>query len=235
MANILCLDFDDTIVMENTFRQVIERFVPPEVWERHRAQRSSEMTVEQSNAAEFSLIEPTVEAEKIRAFVRETAVVREGLLELTDWAHWNGWLTSVVSLGLDLYVDPLLDALKLDRIARHMGRTHNTYRWQVRYYSPRGIEIQDGFKLSYAKAFQDAGDFVVYVGDGKSDIEPARSARAVFARSTLLEQLEGEHPRLYPFETFHDVVAVLERDAAAWLTAYSSTTEYTKDTEIRPG
>ena len=231
MANLLCLDFDDTMVMENTFRQVMERFVPQDTWEQYVAQRPTEMTVEQSNAAEIDLIDPSVSEHEIASFVRDTAVVREGLLELTDWAHWNDWLTSVVSLGLDLYVDPVIDDLKLDRMARHMGRTHNTYRWQVRYYSPRGIEIQDGFKLSYAKAFQDAGDFVVYVGDGQSDIAPARMAQAVFARGTLLDRLQGEHPRLYPFETFHDVVAVLEREADGWVASFSSTTEYTKRTK----
>ena len=77
MANLLCLDFDDTLVMENTFRQVIERFVPRPAWDEYRAQRPAEMTVEQSNAAAFSLVEPTVEADEVRSFVREIAVVRE--------------------------------------------------------------------------------------------------------------------------------------------------------------
>ena len=217
MVGILCLDFDDTIVMENTLRQVLERFVPAEVWEAYIHERPEGRTVEQSNAAELDLIDPSVMREEIAAFVLETAKVREGLLELTDWAHWNGWLTTVVSLGLDLYVDPVLDKLKLDRMARHTGRTRNVYRWQVRYYSPRGIQVEAGFKLSYAKAFQDSGDFVVYIGDGQSDIEPARLAPVVFARGTLLERLDGEHTRVYPFETFHDVVAVLGREASRWL------------------
>ncbi len=217
MVGILCLDFDDTLVMENTLRQVLARFVPKDAWAEYLETRPAGQTVEQSNAAELDLIDPSVSRGEIAAFVLETAKVREGLLELTDWAHWNGWLMTVVSLGFDLYIDPVLDQLKLDRMARHTGRTRNVYRWQVRYYSPRGIQVEAGFKLSYAKAFQDSGDFVVYVGDGESDVEPARQAQAVFARSTLLERLEGEHPRLYPFEAFHDVVAVLEREAPKWL------------------
>ncbi len=217
MANILCLDFDDTIVMENTCEQVAERFIAPEVLAEWRANRPAGLSVEQSNAACWALIDPSVSREEIASFVREVAIVREGFMELLDWAHWNGWLATVVSLGLDVYVDPVLDALGVDRVARHTARARNGYRWQTRYYSPRGIELEEGFKLSYAAAFRDAGDFVAYVGDGTSDVAPARLASAVFARSTLLESLRHEHPRLHPFESFHDVRRVLERDAERWV------------------
>jgi len=217
VANVLCLDFDDTIVMENTYDQVVAQFVEPEVAAEWRANRPPGLSVEQSNAALWALIDPSVTREEIAAFVREVAVVREGFLELLDWAHWNGWLATIVSLGLDVYVDPVLDALGVDRVPRHTARARRGYRWQTRYYSPRGIELEQGFKLSYAAAFRDAGDFVAYVGDGTSDIAPARLAPTVFARSTLLEALREEHPRVHPFESFHDVIRVLERDAAGWL------------------
>jgi 2-hydroxy-3-keto-5-methylthiopentenyl-1-phosphate phosphatase len=76
--------------------------------------------------------------------------------------------------------------------------------------------LEEGFKLSYAGAFQNSGDWVVYVGDGASDVPAARLAQAVFARSTLLERLTGEAERLFAFETFHDVTRVLERHGAEW-------------------
>ena len=94
----------------------------------------------------------------------------------------------------------------------------------MRYLSPRGIEVSDGFKLSYDRAFRDAGDLVAYGGDGASDVAAARLAYAVFARSTLRDDLRDEHPRVYPFETFHDVIAVLEREGPAWSASFSSTT-----------
>jgi 2-hydroxy-3-keto-5-methylthiopentenyl-1-phosphate phosphatase len=158
------------------------------------------------------------------AFARASAVIRDGFLELTDWCAWNDWLPVVVSNGFDFYVDAVLDGPAFDRVARHAGRTRLGYRWRLRYPSPRGIELQTGFKLSYARAFRDAGDFVAYVGDGASDVEAAKLAPAVFARSTLWERLNGAHPRLYRFETFHDVRAVLEQEAAGWLRSFSSTT-----------
>ena len=203
-------------------RQILERFANPEWRVVEERYRRGEMSVEQHNAAALDLVEAT--EDEVREYVLEVATPRAGMLELADWAHWNGWLVAVVSNGLDLYVDAVLDSLGLDRVVRHAGRARKDYRWRVRYLSPRGIELQSGFKVSYAAAFKGAGDFVVYVGDGQSDVEAARLAAAVFARDTLWEQLKESHPRIYAFETFHDVTAVLNAEAETWLASFSSTT-----------
>ena len=208
MANVLCLDFDDTVVMENTARQMFERFAAP-VWREAEARyHAGKMSVEQFNAAALDLVEAT--REELEAYAVEVATPRPGFLELLDWAHWNGWVALVVSNGFDLYVDPVLDHLGVTRVMRHTGRTRFDYRWRVRYYSPRGVELQDGFKLAYASSLKQAGDTVTYVGDGASDVAAANLAGRVFARSTLLERMSGAHADVTPFETFHDVVAALE-------------------------
>lgn len=219
MANVLCLDFDDTIVLDNTARQLFERFAAPAWRDAQDAYRAGRLTVEQFNAAALSEIEAPLA--DLQAFVRESVRVRDGFLELVDWAHWHGWLVMVVSNGFDLYVNPVLDDLGLDRVARHAGRARFDYRWRVTYFSPRGVELQDGFKLSYAAALKAAGDFVVYAGDGASDVPAAKLASAVFARDTLLDSLGPAYPRLFPFETFADITSVLDREAEAWLAAFS--------------
>ena len=218
MANVLCLDFDDTIVLDNTWRQILDRFTDRDEWELKVGgpRQRGLLSVEQANAAGLDLIDPSVTRAELEAYAVEVARQRPGLLELTDWAHWNGWVVAVVSLGFDFYVDPVLDEIGLHRAARHAGRTNSDYRWKVRYLSPRGFELAEGFKVSYARAFKASGDFVAYIGDGESDVEAARMAGAVFARSTLWERLKDEHARIFAFETFHDVVKVLEREASTW-------------------
>ncbi len=224
MAAILCLDFDDTVVLENLTRGLLERFADPGWRAFEQAYKDGRMSVEEYNIAALDLVPIDVGPEEMAAFARETGHPRAGLLELVDWAHWNGWLVTVVSNGFDLTVDPVLDDLGLDRIARHRGRTARTYRWRARYVSPRGIQVHEGFKLSYAAAFRSNGDFVAYCGDGASDVPAARMAKVVFARDTLWERLRDDHPRCYPFETFHDVVTVLQRDAAGWLAEFHQQT-----------
>ena len=216
VAALICLDFDDTIITENMSRLVFDQFAEPG-WREIQAQYGrGEISVEQANAGCVDLIPVTTSPAEIGDFAVARAELRPGLLDLADWALWHDWQLAVVSNGLDCYVHPILDAAGLDRMVRHCGRTERTYRWRARYDSPRGIEIQDRFKVSYVAAFRAAGDFVAYAGDGASDVEAARMAPAVFARDTLLERLEAEHPRLFPFETFHDIIAVLERESGRW-------------------
>ena len=224
MASVLCLDFDDTIVLDNVSEALMARFSAGDWSHLHAAYHRGEMSVEQFNAAAFDLIDTEVTYGEMRTFVREAFRMRSGFLELVDWAHWNDWQVIVVSNGFDFVIDEFLEGVKLDRIPRHAGRTRFDYRWRVRYLSPRGIEVSEGFKLSYATAFRKAGDFVVYAGDGASDVDAARVAPVVFARDTLLDRLKDEHPRNYAFETFDDVLEVLDREAAGWLESFSSTT-----------
>lgn len=222
MANVICLDFDDTIVLDNTARQLFERFAAPGWRQLEDDYHAGRLSVEQFNAAAFDLIEAP--EDELRSYVRRVTRVRPGFTDLIDWAQWNDWLALVVSNGFDFYVDEVLRGLGLDRVMRHAGRTRKEYRWRVRYLSPRGIEVQEGFKVAYAASLKAAGDLVVYIGDGASDVEAARLAPVVFARDTLLARLEGRHERVFPFETFTDVVEVLQQEADSWLASFSSTT-----------
>ncbi len=223
MANILCLDFDDTIVLDNTVNLLFERFGEERRYILEESGQLRHQSVEQRNATLLDCIEAPLDA--LQSFVRETTRVRPGFTELMDWARRNDWHPVVVSNAFDFCVDAVLDDLGLDRVARHCGRTRFDYRWRVRYESPRGIEVADGFKLSYAAAFKNAGDFVVYAGDGVSDVEPASMAAAVFARGELWTRLKDTHPRIYPFETFGEVVAILDREAGGWVAAFSAATD----------
>ena len=50
---------------------------------------------------------------------------------------------------------------------------------------------------------------VVYIGDGVTDINGARRADRVYARSHLAQWLEAEHVAYRPFETFDDILSDL--------------------------
>lgn len=220
MANVLCLDFDDTIILENTVNLLFEQFGEERRYILEESGQLRRQTVEQRNASLLDCIDAP--REDLVSFVRDTVHLRAGFAELMDWARRNDWYPVVVSNTYDFCLDAVLDDLGFDRVGRHCGRTSFDYRWRVRYESPRGIELADGFKLSYAAAFKNAGDFVACMGDGSSDIEPANLAAAVFARDQLWSQLKDAHPRIYPFETFHDVIDVLDREARGWVEAFST-------------
>ena len=81
MAAILCFDFDDTILLENSTRLVFERFAAGE-WRALEADyHAGKLTVEQFNIAAFDLIEAT--PEELAAAIVEDVHVRNGFLELS--------------------------------------------------------------------------------------------------------------------------------------------------------
>jgi 2-hydroxy-3-keto-5-methylthiopentenyl-1-phosphate phosphatase len=214
VARVLAIDFDDTLVVNNVCRAVLERFAAPGWGDFEREYRAGSCTVEEYNAAAIDLVEAT--PGEIAEFAVATAVARPGLLRMLGSAEANGWTPVVVSNGFDVYVDPVLASLGLKTLLRQCGRANRGYRWRVRYLSPRGIELREGFKLAWVRGFQAAGDFVAYAGDGASDVEAATAADAVFARSTLLERLQGTRERLFEFEDFDAVRAVLEGAGRDW-------------------
>ncbi len=210
MANILCLDFDGTVMPCDTTGEVLARFGGEEL-ERLTAKRArGEMTVEQFNAAALRTVEAP--REELSAFVGSLASLREGFAEVVDRAWWGGWAPMIVSTAFDFAVAGVLDGQGLDRLARHTGRTSREYRWRVRYLSPRGVDLEDGFVLSYLAALCAAGDTVVYVGSDGETAAAAKLASMVIAGVELFARLDGVHGRLHRFEGFEAAWRTIERE-----------------------
>ena len=214
MASVLWLDFEGVVVDAGLTDAVVAEFAvhPP---------ATATDGSEQALAAAFAEFEAP--REEVEARVRELARPRPGFEELVGWAQWHGWLPMVVSTAPDICVETVLEDPGLDRVARHCGRTRQVYRWRLTYASPRGVELDEGFLLSYAAALRDAGDLVVHVGAQAAGEQPARLAFASCAGGALREAL-GEGERAYAFETLGDVRELLEQEGEAWRAAFASGT-----------
>ena len=65
-------------------------------------------------------------------------------------------------------------------------------------------------KEAYTKLFLTNGYRIIYVGDGFSDISPAKHAHHIFATSELLAYCKEANLNYTPFADFNDVVRGLE-------------------------
>lgn len=222
MAPVLCLAFDGTIVRENIAEAMLERFAPPALAELRDSYQRGMRSTEEYRSAAIELIDAL--AGELAAFALSLATPRDGLHELLDWTHWNGWQTVVVSAGWDVYVDPILDQLGVDRVLRQCGRARRTYRWRVQYVSPRGVQVLDGFTGSFVASYREQGDFVVFAGSDTSDAEAAGLAHAVFARDGLEAACDARGLPVHRFESLHDIRSVLASESKAWLASFFSTT-----------
>jgi 2-hydroxy-3-keto-5-methylthiopentenyl-1-phosphate phosphatase len=82
---------------------------------------------------------------------------------------------------------------------------------KVQYVGPDGKRLNDNFKEAYIKSFLKLGYRVVYVGNGDSDVAPAKYAYHVFATGDLLVHCKENNLNYKPFGNFLDVVRDLEQ------------------------
>ena len=212
MASVLWLDFEGVVVEAGLTDAVIAEFDarPPG--------SGGGGDSEAALAAAIAAFEAP--REEVEGRVRELARLRDGFGELVGWAQWHGWLPIVVSAAPDVCVETVLADAGMDRVARHCGRTRQVYRWRLTYASPRGVELEEGFLLSYAAALREAGDLVVHVGAEAGGLEAARLAYATFAGGALGEAL-GEGARRYAFATLTEVREALEREGEGWRAGFA--------------
>ncbi|GBD22692.1 2-hydroxy-3-keto-5-methylthiopentenyl-1-phosphate phosphatase [bacterium HR29] len=211
MARVVCVDYEGALARRDVPAAIFERFAD-ESWRTLRAEWQRGFRSRESYLAE-ALRSIEAPADEVVPFATETAELERGLTELWDWAHWNDWFLVVLADGFDFYVEPSLAPLGLPRLPRHCARTTTRYRWRAQYFSPRGIEIQARFKLSYVAAYRAAGDFVVYLG-AEGAPEAAAAAHAAIGRA------RGD----LHFVRLEDVVGILERQGEAWWRSWCSTT-----------
>jgi 2-hydroxy-3-keto-5-methylthiopentenyl-1-phosphate phosphatase len=81
---------------------------------------------------------------------------------------------------------------------------------KVKYIGPDGKEMDTGFKEAYTRLLIEQGYDVVYIGDGMSDIYPARRASHVFAIGDLWQKCRDEGLSCVTFTDFFDVIKGLQ-------------------------
>jgi 2-hydroxy-3-keto-5-methylthiopentenyl-1-phosphate phosphatase len=118
----------------------------------------------------------------------------------------------IVSNGLDFYIQEILKELGYADIEVHAAHTRfYNDGIEVQYIGPDGKRMEDGLKEMYIKLFLQDGYKVVYIGDGESDIIPARHAHTVIARDQLLHHCYQNSIPCESFADLNDVVKKLER------------------------
>ncbi len=210
MASVLWLDFDTAALARSLTSQFLASFS-----EAANVDRPPDEEAVIAAADGCGLTDA-----QIADFATQHAVPAEGLLELWHWAHWNRWHMAVGGVTFDLLMNPVLDAVGIDRAARHAGRTDTHYRRRVRFLSPRGVEIRSSFVAAYLGAHARAGDLVVYVGGNASD--------AALCHAAFIGDTAGSVPtkplNVRTRNSLPDVTRQLEAESPKWQESFSSTT-----------
>lgn len=207
---VLC-DFDDTVAQQNVAHLILERFGDGSWKDVRRRYVNGQATAEEYFEKPFVALNAT--RDEMRAHVRVAGHLRSGFVDLANYCRERDIPLAVVTAGFDFYVDALLEQHDLGWVP--------TYTVGARF-TPQGMKFdfthaRDGCerwgicKCSVVDLYREQGRLIVYVGDGRNDLCPARKADVVFARDVLKDLCLEEGISHINFTDFADVVLELDK------------------------
>ena len=203
-------DFDGTITEEDASFFLLDAFAQGD-WRRLFQQyKEQRISVGQFNTRAFAMVK--VDKHRLLESLQGNVKVRPGFQELVNYCLEKGLRLVIVSNGLDFYIRAVLKDIGLGDLEVHAAvADFCPAGMKVRYVGPDGRTVTDGFKDAYIESFLRLGYKVIYIGNGDSDIAPAKYAHRVFATGDLLAYSKENNLNCKPFKDFREVVKDLEQ------------------------
>ena len=214
---VLC-DFDDTTAVENVAELLLDHFSDG-AW-RELRKRSQEKAITFREYQELAFQASGATREAMSALVRDRATLRPYFRELWQYCAGRGIPLAVVTVGLDFYVDALLQREGLADVPRYAVETSFTsegmaFRYDYQWNGTGASTAEECLPWGNCKCrvlaeYRSKGHALFYAGDGRSDRCPAAMADRVFARGQLAGLLDESRRAYTPFEDFTAVIRELE-------------------------
>jgi len=198
-------DFDGTITEKDVSFLLLDAFADGD-WRQLLTQyREGKISVNGFNTRAFAMVQ--ADGQTLLKFAQGKVKIRAGVHELIAYCHRNGFQFVIVSNGLDFYIKAVLRDIGLENIEVFAAQTrfspNGVEAW---YIGPEGNQLESGFKEAYIRSFLSRGYRVVYVGNGISDVSPARQAHYIFATGELLAYCKETNLNCIPFADLNDIV-----------------------------
>ncbi|MDE3057957.1 MAG: MtnX-like HAD-IB family phosphatase [Bacteroidota bacterium] len=205
---IVFTDFDGTMAQvdigDTMFQQFGRRDECVALFNRYRNGEitARECWVNECNTVEF------LQRETLENFAREKPLA-DGFHEFARYCEERIIPIHVLSDGFSAYIDVVLAREKLSHLPRYSNELQFLLDGHIAPLFPHtDAECTRcaNCKRNHVLSLSGDDQVIVYVGDGYSDLCPARYADVVFAKNTLLKLCEKENITYHRFETFHDVL-----------------------------
>ena len=199
-------DFDDTVVIENVAEILLLQYAGSKWNDARRRYRDKLMTFREYQEEAF--LDVTASRHEMMTYAQEKATLRAGFAELSRYCQDNSVPLAIVTIGLDFYVDAVLQREGLSHIPTYTATT---------IFTTEGIEYSYPYtwdncilwgtcKCSILESYRARGYSIVYAGDGSSDICAASRADVIFARSHLAASCRAANAPYIQLDDFHVVL-----------------------------
>ena len=202
-------DFDGTVTEEDVSFAMLDAFASGDWQQLFRQYEEGKISVGRFNTEAFAMVR--ADRQSLLDIVMDRVRIRPGLPELVECCRKKNYHFTIVSNGLDFYIEEILKSLGLNNIEVHAARTDfKPDGLAVQYVGPDGIYLDDSFKLAFVNSFLNEDYRIIYVGNGNSDFEPARQCHDIFATGALLKRCKETNTACNPFNDLNEIIKVLE-------------------------
>ncbi|HEY31741.1 MAG TPA: MtnX-like HAD-IB family phosphatase [Dehalococcoidia bacterium] len=205
-------DFDGTVTIGDVSFMLLDAFASGDwrQWERKYA--AGEISVGRFNTEVFSMV--TADRQTMLDYIKGRVVIRSGFSEFVALCHRRDSRLVIISNGLEFYIKQVLEDIGMSDLEVHAADTHFCLDGlRVEYIGPDNTTTDIGLKGVFTRLFMSDNYRVIYIGDGRSDFEPARHCHTIFAATdggSLLSLCRRENVECKPYTTFHDIISVME-------------------------
>ena len=201
-------DFDGTVTEKDVSFMLLDAFADGDWRQWDDKHDAGTITVGRFNQEVFSMVRAS--RREMLDYMKSRVTIRSGFEKWVAYCRSNRVRLVIVSNGLRFYIDEILGSLGLADIEVHAAETEfSSGGLRVKYVGPDGIVLDDGFKESYVECFLEGGSRLTYIGDGGSDLRPARRCHRVFATHRLLDLCRRDDVACTPFVDFNDIIAAM--------------------------
>ena len=202
-------DFDGTITYDDVSFAMLDAFADGHWKHLFEEYEKGHISVGRFNTDAFAMVKAS--RQQLLEVARNSAKIREGFQDFVACCRNKNFRLVVVSNGLDFYIHDILGNVGLGDIPIFAARTtFDGNGLKVQYIGPEGNHLDDDFKGAYVESFLAEGYRMLYVGNGTSDLPPARRCSHIFATDSLLRHCRQANLACTPFTSFTEVIKVLE-------------------------
>jgi len=145
-----------------------------------------------------------------RSYVLQNHSLDAGLGNLVNKAMGAGWLVEILSDGFDFYIELLLEKAGLSLPVRSSALKMMPTRFEVASPFMNPLCGRCGTcKSERILELSNSGYYVIFVGDGLSDMCAAPKAHKIWAKDVLAEHLDAKGVPFERYGTLEDIAAKL--------------------------
>lgn len=208
---VIC-DFDDTTVLENVAEMLLKEFGGEGWRDYQRLNVKHRMSLKEYQERAFQTV--NVGREAMKDHVKENATLRPEFKAVYDFCQENGIPMAIATMGLDFYVEALLEREGMESVESFAANTEFTDEGiQYEYkFASKDCWQPGNCKCVVLERYRQKGhSVIIFAGDGKSDICPADRSDIVFAHRFLEDHRKEQGLPYVKLTDFSEMVKTLKK------------------------